>query len=447
MRDRIICRFANEKDFNDFCKLNKFDLTQNTTEFNIHTKEVKEKREVHKKKHEDAEYWKEHWFDMPLYESKKQEEYAKIEFIFNEEDLELAKTIFNQNLSEKTTSVWFPKLIAGKHSKLRVIGGNAQHKYPIYVVSKNRSDKCYTSRFLTQMEVDHYVVVEPDDFEKYKEKVESKYATILLLDMKYKEEYDTFDDLGDSKGKGPGGARNFCWEHSIKNGFSWHWVFDDNATEGFHWMYKNQKVKCRTGAWFRAIEDFIDRYDNIAIAGLNYSMFCKMCDKTPAFVMNTRIYSFLLIRNDIPYRWRGRYNEDTDLSLRVLKDGWCTIQFNSFLAGKCTTQKIQGGNTEEFYSKEGTYPKSKMLEDMHPDVAKVVWKFNRWHHQVDYSSFTQKLHYKNDYKIPTDKKINNYGMEVIQTNETSTEDSKSYLERKYHKDNLTRKQRNAIPAF
>ena len=40
-----------------------------------------------------------------------------------------------------------------------------------------------------------------------------------------------------------------------------------------------------------------------------------------------------------------------------------------------------------------------------------------------------------------------YKLKVIQTNETSTEDSKSYLERKYHKDNLTRKQRNAIPAF
>jgi hypothetical protein len=28
-----------------------------------------------------------------------------------------------------------------------------------------------------------------------------------------------------------------------------------------------------------------------------------------------------------------------------------------------------------------------MLEDMHPDVAKVVWRFNRWHHHVDYKPF------------------------------------------------------------
>jgi hypothetical protein len=28
-----------------------------------------------------------------------------------------------------------------------------------------------------------------------------------------------------------------------------------------------------------------------------------------------------------------------------------------------------------------------MLVDLHPDVSKMVWKFNRWHHHVDYSSF------------------------------------------------------------
>jgi hypothetical protein len=88
-----------------------------------------------------------------------------------------------------------------------------------------------------------------------------------------------------------------------------------------------------------------------------------------------------------PYRWRGRYNEDTDLSLRVLKAGYCTIQFNAFLCGKVTTQRMKGGNTKEFYAQEGTLNKSKMLEDMHPDVAKVVWRFNRWHHHVDYSPF------------------------------------------------------------
>jgi hypothetical protein len=111
-------------------------------------------------------------------------------------------------------------------------------------------------------------------------------------------------------------------------------------------------------------------------------------------------------------RWRGRYNEDTDLSLRVLKAGLCTIQFNAFLQEKATTQTMAGGNTEEFYSKEGTLPKSKMLEHLHPDVAKVVWKFNRWHHKVNYQPFKRnKLKLKDGLAIPSG--VDNYGMKLV----------------------------------
>jgi len=317
----------------------------------------------------------------------------------------------------------------GKNSKYRVVGGNSNNRYPIYVISKGRADICKTSVYLSQMEVNHSVVVEPLEVKDYEANLDLKYANIISLDLKYKEDYDTFSDIGSGNGVGPGAARNFCWQHSIDNGFKWHWVMDDNTNEGFHWLYQNNKIKCRTGAFFCAIEDFVDGYDNIAIAGLNYSKFCKEIDRVPPYVLNTRIYSYLLIRNDIPYKWRGRYNEDTDLSLRALKDGWCTIQFNSLLAGKITTQKMKGGNTDEFYSKEGTMNKSQMLKDMHPDVTEVVWKFNRWHHQVDYSGFKQKLIPR--YCVSNIDKVDNYEMKIIKTNESTTNDYKSYLESKY----------------
>jgi hypothetical protein len=159
------------------------------------------------------------------------------------------------------------------------------------------------------------------------------------------------------------------------------------------------------------MEDFVLRYQNVAISGPNYYSFCKATDSVPPFIKNTRIYSCLFIRNDIPYRWRGRYNEDTDICLRALKDGWSTIQFNAFLQGKVTTQRMTGGNHEQFYSEDGTYLKSKMLEDMHPDVAKVVWKFNRWHHHVDYRPFKPNpLTVRTDVEIP--EGIRNYGMSL-----------------------------------
>ena len=145
------------------------------------------------------------------------------------------------------------------------------------------------------------------------------------------------------------------------------------------------------------------------ISGFNYCKFCIASDRHQPYTTNTRIYSCLLIENSCPYKWRGRYNEDTDLSLRVLKDGYCTIQFNAFLQEKATTQRIGGGNSKEFYDKEGTLNKSKMLEEMHPDVAKVVWRFNRWHHLVDYKPFRKnKLLKKSNLNI--ENGINNYGM-------------------------------------
>ena len=88
------------------------------------------------------------------------------------------------------------------------------------------------------------------------------------------------------------------------------------------------------------------------------------------------------------------------------------MQFNAFLQEKQTTQAIKGGNTKEFYEKEGTLPKSKMIEDLHPDVAKVVWRFNRWHHHVNYHSFKKNKFIKRD-DVDVQKGINNYGMKLI----------------------------------
>jgi hypothetical protein len=63
------------------------------------------------------------------------------------------------------------------------------------------------------------------------------------------------------------------------------------------------------------------------------------------------------------------------------------------MQGKAATQTVRGGNTEEFYHKEGkvekekwrdgtlnpagTVNKSQMLVDLHPDVARMVWRYGR----------------------------------------------------------------------
>ncbi len=267
--------------------------------------------------------------------------------------------------------------------------------YPVYIISKGRANNCLTARELKMMQVPFYLVVEPQEYDEYKTVTDN----ILVL---------PFSNLG--QGSIP--ARNFVWEHSINAGFERHWILDDNI-EGFHRLNKNEKPKVSSGTIFKCAEDFTERYENIGLSGFNYYSFCKCTDRIPPYYFNTRIYSCILIKNDLPYRWRGRYNEDTDLSLRVLKDGLCTVLFNAFLAGKVTTMRMKGGNTDNVYTDNDNRMKfAKSLEELHPDIVKVTWKFNRWHHQVDYRVFkNNKLKLKPDVLIP--EGINNYGMKLI----------------------------------
>lgn len=254
--------------------------------------------------------------------------------------------------------------------------------------------------------VPYRIVVEAEQFDSYAARVDRN--KILILDPQYQRNYDTCDDLGDSKSKGPGPARNFVWDHAISEGHAWHWVLDDNI-RAFYRLNHNFKNPVGDGTIFKCMEDFTLRYENVVMAGPQYEMFCPRKEKVPPFVPNTRIYSCNLIRNDIPYRWRGRYNEDTDLSLRILKDGLCTIQFNAFLQHKMATQLMKGGNTQDFYEKEGTLPKSQMIVDLHPDVARLTWKFGRPHHEINYSRFRiNYLRKKSDLQVSDE--VNEYGM-------------------------------------
>lgn len=270
-------------------------------------------------------------------------------------------------------------------------------KYPIYIISKGRWESRLTSKSLETMNVPYRIVIEPQEYNNYASVIDS--SKIIVL---------PFSDLG--QGSIP--ARNFVLEHSIENGHKKHWVLDDNLRR-FYRLNKNEKYVVTNGATFCAIEDFVGRYENIILAGMQYELFAPAKNKTTPIIFNTRIYSCILVDNNLPFRWRGKYNEDTDLSLRVLKSGACTALFCAFLADKVATMRLKGGNTDEVYSKTNNRLEfAKSLQDQHPDVVKVVKKWNRYHHQVDYRPFkNNKLIRKKGIEIP--KGVNNYGMKLV----------------------------------
>ncbi len=270
-------------------------------------------------------------------------------------------------------------------------------RYPVYVISKGRWERRTTPRYLDRMGVPYRVVVEPQEHDRYAAVIDP--AKVLTL---------PFGNLG--QGSVP--ARNWVWDHAVSEGHRRHWILDDNI-EGFYRLNRNVKRLALTGAIFRAAEDFVDRYANVPVAGFQYESFVNRSAKVPPFRLNTRVYSCILIDNLCVHRWRGRYNEDTDLSLRVLKNGHCTVLFNAFLAKKDGTMSKPGGNTDELYRQDDTFDgrleMAKSLQAQHPDVTKITRKWGRWQHHVDYRPFKGNRLVRNSAR-PHRPGVNEYGM-------------------------------------
>ena len=83
----------------------------------------------------------------------------------------------------------------------------------------------------------------------------------------------------------------------------------------------------------------------------------------------------------------GIYNEDTDLSIRVLKAGYCTMLFTWCYCNKTATMQMHGGNTDVLYKNNGRYKMAKSLKAQHPDLVTITKKWGRWQHQVNYKPF------------------------------------------------------------
>lgn len=266
--------------------------------------------------------------------------------------------------------------------------------HPIYIPSYNRyqKERRLTVRALEDKAIPYNIIVEPEEKTHYQNAINPTYGTVLTLPSKYKEEYKTYKDLSDDESPGSGPARNFGLDHARENGHDWYWCVDDNIND-FYRFHENEIISVGDGSCFAVVEDFVAQYDNIGMAGMNYESFMPRRNKRPPITFNTRIYSCNFIQTTLGYRWQGKYNEDTDLSLRMLKDGVATVLFNSFLADKEATQRSGGGNTDNVYNQKskydemGTYEKTKLLKKQHPMVVELTRKWDRWHHEVDYSPF------------------------------------------------------------
>lgn len=240
-------------------------------------------------------------------------------------------------------------------------------RYPVYIPTKGRAKQFLTARMFEADGVDFRVVVEPNEVERYAE-----WAGRLLV----MPEND----------RGLVYARNWIKDYSKSRGEERHWQFDDDIEYASR-ILKGYRIRCDSNVALAAAEDFADRYENVALLSFNSEFFLPCNGGTlssqrwPPFYRNARCYTCFLVLNSLPNRWRQRYNEDTDMSLQVLADGWCTVLINAFMIKTKTTMSSGGGQTP-IYVNDGRLKMSRQLERVWPGVVTTRRRFGRPQHYV-----------------------------------------------------------------
>ena len=252
-------------------------------------------------------------------------------------------------------------------------------RYPVYIVSKGRADTPLTARCFERDGVDYKIAVEPQEADAYRKALGNHRVLVL-----------PFSNLG--VGSYP--ARQHVWDVSRREGHKRHWVFDDNIMQ-FRRLHKGKRIPVNAGRAISILEEFIDRYTNVAIGGFNYTMFAYTHSTSP-YRVNAHLYSAMCIRNDLNAEWRMKYNEDVDLCLQVLTQGLCTVQFNAFCVDKISTLAgMKGGNQTELYKNNDprkAWIKTQALKNVWGEYVTVKHKFSRWHHEIAWNKhFKQPL--------------------------------------------------------
>lgn len=288
-------------------------------------------------------------------------------------------------------------------------------RYPVYIPSKGRADVCFTARCLTKYETPFYLVVEPQEEETYRK----LFPAVTFLVLPWQGDDPVRREFCQQRGIENGGliaVRNWIKEHSITLGAERHWQLDDNI-RCFYRRYQGRRLYCEPGLALHVCEEFTDRYENVALSGLNYAMFAPDNKRLLPLQVNCHVYSCTLVNNAIPFRWRIAYNDDTDICLQALSTGWNTILLNTFVCHKLRTMVVKGGNTADLYQGDGRLKMARSLERLWPGVVTTERRFQRPQHVIKdgWKKFDTPLRLKPGIDLDKLPAVNEYGMRLVQT--------------------------------
>lgn len=264
----------------------------------------------------------------------------------------------------------------------------------IYIISKGRPH-CTTAQTLEKMNFkgDWYIVCGNNDatLQAYQDRWG---ARVLVFDWyEQVKTSDVLDPFGfDNKGSGCVPVRNAVAEISRGKGELRYWEFDDDYTR-FYMIEKNgKKWGMLTG---RAFLDELKKLSSFAHkCGLANMGFCVGSDSRPETVLEIgrRVFNAHNLPTDpaLITPWRGRMNEDLINAIDTYKRGRSEYFVKYMMLTMEMTQTTGGGNTE-IYQEDGTVRKTAYAVMVDPLNVKLVRKFGRYHHRVNWNGVIPKL--------------------------------------------------------
>lgn len=272
----------------------------------------------------------------------------------------------------------------------------------IYIISKGRP-QCRTADALTRMGYrgEWFIVCGNNDetIEEYRK----NWGNERVLEFDWYEQVkrsDLMDNFGVvNMGSGAVPVRNATRDISKKRGETRHWQFDDDYL-GFKMFDNKTKSNRRITA-----EEFERRLYQIAEFGVEGNLpnvgFALASDTFPdkALTFSRRIFNAHNLTNGDNFtEWKGRMNDDLINAITVYQNGMCEYSFKFLCMEFPQTQSEAGGNTD-IYKEDGTVRKTAYAVMADPLNVKLVVKFGRYHHEVNWSSVCPKLIHEKYAKI------------------------------------------------
>ena len=299
------------------------------------------------RKNDDAENVKKYeWTYTPYDNTGYGDEYNYISFIItNDLDiLEIVKSKFDNVFIRKSSNFSYTLKINCNVSPRGIWKSKRSFtlttQFPIAILSFGRYNEYgRTHKLLTKLQINHYLFVEPFEYNLYEEWYDPNYCVL----KKAPEDFH-LQNMGSTP------MRNYILDYFNKTDGRV-WILDDNI-KCYKRLYGGIKNEIEDVEIFTTIEDYIYHYDNVGIVSHNFSPFVVEGGCRSIMCKNGKCYSSMLVPTDPEIRFKHKHQEDNFISIEYICKGKCNLCFNHICYDKNTSGQDNGGNTKFIYKKD-----------------------------------------------------------------------------------------------